>query len=99
MSFKTIVAVIITVGLTILIMQNKAEAEFTILFTEVKLPKLVMLTGVSVSAFLLGILVSRPTKAKQPERYANYDEDEENNGDHNIRRLDTLSDEDRDYIS
>ena len=99
MSFKTIVAVIITVGLTILIMQNKAEAEFTILFTEVKLPKLVMLTGISVSAFLLGILVSRPKKAKQPERYAIYDEDEENNGDHNRRRLDTLSDEDRDYIS
>jgi hypothetical protein len=99
MSFKTTVAIIITIGLTILIMQNKKEAEFTILFASVKLPKLVMLTAVSVSAFLLGVLVSRPAKAKQPERYVEYDDEEEDDDNHPRRRPDTLSDEDREYIS
>jgi hypothetical protein len=99
MSFKTTVAIIITIGLTILIMQNKEEVEFTILFASVKLPKLVMLTAVSVSAFLLGVLVSRPVKAKQPERYAEYDDDEEDDDNRPRIRPDTLSDEDREYIS
>lgn len=99
MSFKTSIAIIITIGLTILIMQNKEEAEFTILFTSVKLPKLVMLTAVSVSAFLLGILVSRAAKAKQPERYAEYNDEEEDDDNRPRRRHDTLSDEDREYIS
>ncbi|MFD1255855.1 hypothetical protein ACFQ3S_03520 [Mucilaginibacter terrae] len=99
MSFKTTIAIIITIGLTILIMQNQGEAEFTILFASVKLPKLVMLTAVSVSAFLLGLLVSRPGRTKQPERYHEYDDEEENDDDRPRRRPDTLSDEDRDYIS
>ena len=99
MSFKTTVAIIITVGLTILIMQNQEDAEFTILFTTVKLPKLVMLTAVSVSAFLLGMLVSRPGKPKQLQQYDKYNDDEEEDNDRQRRRPDTLSDEDRDYIS
>jgi hypothetical protein len=99
MSFKTTVAIIITVGLTILIMQNQDDAEFTILFTSVKLPKLVMLTAVSVSAFLLGILVSRPGKPKKLQRYDDYNDEEEEDNDQPRRRPDTLSDEDREYIS
>lgn len=99
MSFKTTVAIIITIGLTILIMQNQEDAEFTILFTTVRLPKLVMLTAVSVSAFLLGILVSRSGKPKKLQRYDEYNDDEEEDNDRPKRRPDTLSDEDRDYIS
>jgi hypothetical protein len=99
MSFKTTVAIIITIGLTILIMQNKEEAEFTILFAEVKLPKLVMLTAVSASAFLLGILVSRPAKPKYQEPYDDYEDEDEDNDSRPRRRPDTLSDEDREYIS
>lgn len=99
MSFKTTLAIIITVGLTILIMQNTDEAVFTILFTDVKLPKLVMLTSVSVSAFILGILVSTPSKRKVTAHYDDFDEDEEEDDFPNNGRRDTLSDEDRDYIS
>ena len=99
MSFKTTLAIIITAGLTLLIMQNTDEAVFTILFTDVKLPKLVMLTAVSVSAFILGILVSRPRSRKIVERYDEY-EGEDDDDDRPVRgRRDTLSDEDRDYIS
>jgi len=99
MSFKTTLAIIITVALTILIMQNTDEATFTILFTDVKLPKLVMLTAVSVSAFILGILVTRPTKRKVAAHDDDFEDDEEEDNYPTKGRHDTLSDEDRDYIS
>jgi uncharacterized integral membrane protein len=99
MSFKTTFAIIITAGLTLLIVQNTDEAIFTILFTEVKLPKLVMLTAVSVSAFILGVLVSSPRSRKIVERYDEYEEDDNEDGRPVKGRRDTLSDEDRDYIS
>ena len=99
MSFKTTLAIIITVGLTILIIQNTEEAMFTILFASVKLPKLVMLTTVSVSAFILGILVSGPSRKKAREHYDDDDENGDEENDQPRRRPDTLSDEDREYIS
>jgi uncharacterized integral membrane protein len=99
MSFKTTVAIIITIGLTVLIMQNSDEAVFTIFFTDVKLPKLVILTAVSVSAFLLGVIVSRPGRPKQQAPYEDYDDEENGENNRPGRRPDTLSDEDREYIS
>jgi hypothetical protein len=99
MSFKTTVAIIITIGLTVLIMQNSDEAVFTIFFTDVKLPKLVILTAVSVSAFLLGVIVSRPGRPKQQAPYEDYDDEENGESNRAGRRPDTLSDEDREYIS
>jgi len=99
MSFKTTFAIIITIGLTILIIQNTEEATFTILFASVKLPKLVMLTAVSVSAFILGVLVSRPGPKKVRDHYDDYNEDGDNENEGPRRRPDTLSDEDREYIS
>lgn len=99
MSFKTTLAIIITIGLTILIVQNTEEATFIILFASVKLPKLVMLTAVSVSAFILGVLVSRPSHKKIRDHYDNDDEEGYNENDQPRRRPDTLSDEDREYIS
>jgi len=80
-------------------MQNTDEAVFTILFASVKLPKLVMLTAVSVSAFILGILVSRPSRPKTKDRYNAYDDEEDEVDDRTKGKHDTLSDEDRDYIS
>ncbi|WP_345953164.1 hypothetical protein [Mucilaginibacter sp. PAMB04168] len=98
MSFRTTLAIIITVFLTVTIMQNTEETEFVILFVPVTLPKLVMLTAISASAFILGILVSRPRQKKVVRRY---EDDQENDTDdeHPRRRPDTLSDEDREYIS
>lgn len=100
MSFKTILAILITIGLTVVIIQNTGTAEFTILFVPVSLSKLVMLTAVSVSAFLLGLLVATPGKRKVQERYDDYDDEpNDDDDDRPRRRPDTLSDEDREYIS
>jgi uncharacterized integral membrane protein len=99
MSLKITLAIIITIGLTILIIQNTEEATFTILFASVKLPKLVMLTAVSVSAFILGVLVSGSSRKKVRDHYDDYDDEGEDENDQPRRRPDTLSDEDREYIS
>ncbi|WP_295773249.1 hypothetical protein [uncultured Mucilaginibacter sp.] len=80
-----------------MLLQNTGEAEFTILFLPLTVPKVAALTSVAVSAFLLGILVSRRRRKSQPRREESDDDDYLN--DSNNRRTDTLSDEDRDYIS
>jgi uncharacterized integral membrane protein len=91
MSIKTILIISITILLTIVLMQNTAPVKFTLLFTDVYISKLVMMTAVSVVAFILGVLVGRPKKAK-------YDIGGYHDSIHK-NDPDTLSDEDRDYIS
>ena len=97
MSFRTTLAIVIIAFLTIVIMQNTSETEFIILGVATVVPKTVMLTTISVSAFLLGVLVSWPRKKKE-KNMNRYESDDEH--EHTTKRNnDTLSDEDRDYIS
>lgn len=90
MRIKTIMVIGITILLTVVLMQNTDEVKFTFLFTDMYIPKLVMLTLVSVVAFILGILVGRPIKVKRLGDDANA----KKNGLSN-----TLSDEDKNYIN
>ncbi|MDB5111001.1 MAG: hypothetical protein JWR67_2115 [Mucilaginibacter sp.] len=92
MSIKTIIAIIITALLTIILMQNTDSVKFTLLFGDVYISKLVVMTAVSVTAFILGIIVGRPKKAK-------YDIGGYHDSIHKKDDTNTLSDEDRDYIS
>jgi uncharacterized integral membrane protein len=92
MSVKNIIVLVIVVLLTVVIMQNTDQVKFTILFSDVYLPKVAVMTAVSVTAFILGVLVGRPKNKK-------YDIEDYHD---NIQKRDdpkTLSDEDRDYIS
>ncbi|MDT3405035.1 hypothetical protein [Mucilaginibacter terrae] len=98
MSFKTIIALLLLIFITAVLLQNTDEAEFTILFIPMTVPKVAMLTSVSVSAFLLGVLVARPRRKARRDEDDDLDNDDYiNDGDG--RRTDTLSDEDREYIS
>ncbi|MEB0249851.1 MULTISPECIES: hypothetical protein [unclassified Mucilaginibacter] len=92
MSIKNIIALVIVVLLTIIIMQNTDEVKFTLLFSTGYMSKLPVMTAIAVSAFILGILVGRPKNKKYniSEHYDELHADEDKN---------TLSDEDRDYIS
>ena len=92
MSIKNIIALVIVVLLTIVIMQNTDEVKFTILFSTVYMSKVAVLTAVAVAAFILGVLVGRPKNKKYNigEHYDELHQGEDKN---------TLSDEDRDYIS
>lgn len=92
MRIKTMVVIFITVLLTVVLMQNTEEVKFTFLLSTFFLPKLVMLTAVSVVAFILGVLVGRPKKVRSIS--GDFADD-----NYNHDKTDTLSDEDRDYIS
>ena len=92
MRIKTMIIIIITVLLTVVIMQNTEEVNFNFLFSTFRISKLLMLTAVTVVAFVIGILVGRPGKPKYLKG-----NDEQN--EYEKKQSNTLSDEDRDYIS
>jgi uncharacterized integral membrane protein len=97
MSLRTILSIAILAFLTITIMQNTTESEFVILGVSTVVPKTTMLTTISVSAFLLGVLVSWPRRKRN--KHTEYDESSDENDNTTKRNNSTLSDEDRDYIS
>jgi len=84
--------IIITVLLTVVLMQNTEPVRFTILFGTFYVSKLAALLTFGVVAFILGVLVGRPKKARSIAGSHPDDNDDEDD-------TDTLSDEDREYIS
>lgn len=97
MSFRAILSIVILAFLTITIIQNTTETEFIILGVAMIVPKTTMLTTISVSAFLLGVLVSWPKRKKIKSPLDSESSSEQQ--DNSKRNNSTLSDEDRDYIS
>ena len=92
MRIKTMFIVLVTVLLTVVIMQNTKEVPFNFLFATFYVSKLVMLLTVAIASFIVGVLVGRPGRPKYvPGR------DQEMN--ESKTKPDTLSQEDRDYIS
>lgn len=93
MRAKTLFVIILTFLTTVILMQNTDEVKFKALFWDLYLPKLVILTGVIVVGIILGLMMgSRPSKTTA----INYHNENQNN---NQAPFDTLSPEDRDYIS
>lgn len=92
MRIKTMFIILVTVLLTVVIMQNTKEVPFNFLFATFYVSKLVMLLTVAIASFIVGVLVGRPGRPKYvPGR------DQEMN--ESKTKPDTLSQEDRDYIS
>lgn len=92
MRIKTMFIIFITVLLTIVIMQNTDEVIFKFLFAKFYVSKLIILVIVAVIAFVVGVLVGRPGRPK-------YVPGQDMQTDDAKKTTDTLSDEDRDYIS
>ena len=92
MRIKTMIVIFITVLLTVVLMQNTEPVKFSFLFSTFYMPKLVMLTAVSVVAFILGVLVGRPKRVRSIS--GGFADD-----NHSQPKSNTLSDEDRDYIN
>jgi len=92
MRIQTIVIILITFLLTIILMQNTGTVRFTILFVDMYVSKLVMLFLVALIAFILGVLVGRPKTVRRLGGDSPVDQVDD-------KPSDTLSDEDRDYIS
>ena len=91
MRIKTMIIIIITALLTVVIMQNTEHVDFNFLFATFRISKLLMLLAVAFVAFIIGVMVGRPGKPK-------YVPGQAEESDPNKKKLDTLSDEDREYI-
>lgn len=86
------IIVIIAVLLTVVIMQNTDDVPFKFLFAKFYISKLVLMLTVAFVGFILGVLIGRPGKPKYiPGVVEDADPDK--------KKTNTLSDEDRDYIS
>ena len=84
--------ILVTVLLTVVVMQNTKEVPFNFLFATFYVSKLVMLLTVAIASFIVGVLVGRPGR---PKYVPGRDEEMEEGK----TKPDTLSQEDRDYIS
>jgi len=92
MRIKTMIIVIITVLLTVVIMQNTDDVPFKFLFAKFYISKLVLMLAVAFIGLIIGVLLGRPGKPR-------YIPGNVEGADPAKKQIDTLSDEDRDYIS
>ncbi|WP_448700059.1 LapA family protein [Mucilaginibacter sp. AW1-3] len=92
MRIKTIFIIIVTILLTIIIMQNTRQVTFDILFWQASISGLVMMAVVAVISLVIGIMIGRPTKVRFDDSHPSFDNP-------TGKAPDTLSDEDRDYIN
>ncbi len=93
MSAKTISIIILTALLTIFLMVNTETVDFNFLVTTVPVSKLLVIGVCIIIGFIIGFVVGRPRKT-----VSSYDDEIERNQP-SIEKKNTLSDEDRDYIS
>ncbi|MBE5318480.1 DUF1049 domain-containing protein [Pedobacter sp. MR2016-19] len=93
MSAKTISIIILTALLTIFLMVNTEPVDFNFLVITVPVSKLLVIGVCIIIGFIIGFVVGRPRKT-----VSSYDDEIERNQP-SIEKKNTLSDEDRDYIS
>lgn len=92
MRIKTIIIIVITILLTIVLMQNTGRVNFEFLWATFWMSKLVVLFFVAAISFVLGFLVGRPKQIKKLGGDYTDTSSEKNNSS-------TLSDEDKEYIN
>ncbi|OCX51535.1 hypothetical protein BEL04_16045 [Mucilaginibacter sp. PPCGB 2223] len=92
MRIKTIVLIIVTILLTVIIMQNTRPITFNILFWQASVSGLVMMAVVAIISLIIGIMIGRPTRVRFDDSHPSMDNP-------TGKAADTLSDEDRDYIN
>lgn len=98
MAFKTIFIIIVSVLVTIILMNNTEEIHFWI-FGDTRIPKLAVLGVMFGLGLIIGFLAGRPRKkADQPAFSEAASEEIKRNNESDTENRDYLSDEDRDYI-
>jgi len=92
MRIKTIIIILITILLTVVLMQNTGAVYFNFLWAVFRMSKLVVLLFIAIISFVLGVLVGRPKRIKKlGGDYTDNNPDKSTPG--------TLSDDDKDYIN
>ena len=97
MSFKTIFIIVVSVLVTIILMNNTDEINFW-LFGNARIPKLAILGLMFGLGLIIGFIAGRP--GKNYEKNSNNDSESlpQNGTDNSDKEPDFLSDEDREYI-
>ncbi|MHB1178906.1 MAG: hypothetical protein ACYCZO_11305 [Daejeonella sp.] len=96
MSFKTIFIIVISVLVTVILMNNTDEIDFWI-FGEARIPKLTILGSMFGIGLLVGFVAGRPRK-KLPIATQTENVPGENQQVLHTENRNQLSDEDREYI-
>ncbi len=96
MRTKTIFIIVLTVLITIFLMMNTDAVEFDFIFAKKQISKLLVIGICTFAGFLLGYWAGRPKTV-----ISTYDrsDDEIHPGTPSASSKETLSDEDREYIS
>ncbi len=97
MSAKTIFLLILAILVTIILMKNTDEVNFWI-FGERSIPKLAVLGFMFLAGGITGYIIGRPRRKNQLRQDNEDDFDEHPENPAGIER-NSLSDEDREYIS
>ena len=103
MSFKTIIIIVLAVLITVIFMQNTDQVMFTLLWKEIYVSKLIMVSIVTVFGLIIGVIVARPRRKKKevviesntPNQITNTDDESYVS----MKKQNDLSDEDRNYIN
>jgi len=97
MTFKTIFIIVISVLVTIILMNNTDEINFWI-FGNARIPKLVVLGVMFGLGLIVGFMAGRPRKRIQSDTFSSEEPIQNKDQDYIKNDQDQLSDEDRDYI-
>lgn len=95
MNAKTIFIIAITVLFTVVLMNNTDMVDFWF-FGNARVPKLAVLGIVFLAGAIVGFIAGRPRKKTLSEHSDDFEENQEKPVQHDRN---TLSDEDREYIS
>ncbi len=91
MRIKTIIIVLVTILLTVVLMQNTDPVFLKFLWATFRISELWIMAIIALIGFILGYLAGRPSRVKRlGVDFTNNDIDK--------TKSDTLSEEDRDYI-
>ena len=99
MTFKTVFIILVSVLVTIVLMNNTDEISFWV-FGEIRVPKLTVLAVIFVLGLLVGFMLGRPRKKSASIGVNDHLEPAEEFGQSNSNELieSRLSDEDREYL-
>ena len=97
MTFKTIFTIVVSVLVTIVLMNNTEEIHFWI-FGDAKIPKLAVLGMMFGLGLILGFMAGRPRKSPSTGSFNTSEPVQNNWPDESGNDHDQLSDEDREYI-
>lgn len=97
MTFKTIFIIVVSVLVTIVLMNNTDEVNFWF-FGNARIPKLAVLGVMFGLGLIIGFMAGRPRKRIQSDSLDTAEPLQDKDHDYIRNDADQLSDEDRDYI-